>query len=1830
MNNSGAFDLGPLTWVKGEIDQALNRAGAALQGYAAAQAADPAMADAAPLQAARNHVHQANGALSIVGLDGVTQFTAAIEQVLLALAAAELPWSGQVADVCQRALAMVSGYLDELLAGAPDRALRLLPLYRELAALRGATPAPADLFYPDLAVCPPRREKEPAALAPAALTARLKAARLGFQRGMLKWLKGEARGLTEMRNSLAVIELTQAPPAARAFWWVALAFLDALIVDGLAVDASVKRLCARIDAQIARLLEAEADQEARRDKGEADAAGKKLLREMLYCVAIASTAGATTDHIACVRAAYRLAELIPEADTEADAAAANLASAVSQRALRDTLETAKEEWNRYASQHPAALAPFQAAARRLAEQGRDLGQVDLARLVASIGAVADMLASRSTQEVDAGLALEVATALLLADSALENLGRLGVDFAHQVDVMAGRLTVLLRGETPAALQALEVPQLDEIARRAQERLLRDQVVREMLGNLVAVEQKLDGFFRDPAARAADLPALAGPLKQIEGALTMLGEMRAVDVLRECRQKVAEFAEFAESAESTESGQPGRQFAQADFEDVASKLSALGFFVEKLRHGPADLDAILQPQSQPPSRPASAQPEPAQAGAGIEAATISATADQAGPAVPEASEAPGEDRLLMPVLEHLPDADAEVPTLMAEQIEQLEQLEHLEHLEQPAADLPSLIPPVAAPSAEAMRLADASSETIDAELLGIFLEEAREVLDTIATQLPQLAAQPHDLETLAVMRRAFHTLKGSGRMVGLTDLGEAAWSVEQVLNQWLKLEQGASPGLQGMLEAAHASFRDWTACLEAGAPTPTAESPAVVELHAACRQLMAGDELARVDEDADTGMAAAPEPVPEPVSEAAAVPAPQPAHAEDLVVIGELSLSPAVYEIYLAEARSHLAVLIAEQASLAQAPPTREILRASHTLGGVSGTVGVRAVNRLGKALEYALERFADAAAVPDAQQQALLSRCIASLQDMVDDLASRRLPEDAAALLAELEELKPESQPLAEPRMPTALVDQSEMLPQAEDVDVVGDVEVDADADTDSPFVDQRRKLRIHDDLDPQLLPIFIEEGNDLLREIGGELRVWRTTPDDPAIGPHLQRLLHTLKGSARMAGAMRMGELVHGIETRLIQATRHGTPPVPAFLDDLETCFDRALGMFDGLIRIERGDAAAGEGAAGETPATAAETPAPAAVADGAEAMAEVAETTSQRTQLRVRAELVDEFINAAGEMAIARGRIEGEMRSLKGSLLELTENVIRLRQQLREIEIQAESRMQSQLNLQQESQQAFDPLEMDRFTRFQELTRMMAESVNDVTTVQHNLLRNVDNASAAITAQARLNRDLSQALMGVRMLPFNAIVDRLYRVVRQVAKELGRRVNLDIRGGQIELDRSVLEKMQGPIEHLLRNAVVHGIEDRQTRRAAGKPEIGEIVMTLAQQGNEIVIELADDGAGLDYARIRSKALELGMLGADEPVDEQRLAQFIFSAGFSTAQQVSEVAGRGVGMDVVRTEAMALGGRIEVHSASGQGTRFRISLPLTLAVSQALLVRSGNRSYALPSTMVEQVMELRPEAAMEIRAAGGTDWLDTHYPWYSLAQLLGEEGAKGETAAPRRHWILLLKGADRHIALEVDGVGGNQEIVVKNIGPQLARVPGIAGATVLNDGEIALILNPLVLAGRERVPAAEADATGLAVASANLVAAPPASVAPTIMVVDDSLTVRKIVGRLLAREGYQVVTAKDGVDALEQLADFVPTAMLVDIEMPRMDGFELTRHVRADARLRAVPIVMITSRIADKHREHALALGVNAYLGKPYDDEALLGLLRDYAAQQQVAATAT
>lgn len=861
------------------------------------------------------------------------------------------------------------------------------------------------------------------------------------------------------------------------------------------------------------------------------------------------------------------------------------------------------------------------------------------------------------------------------------------------------------------------------------------------------------------------------------------------------------------------------------------------------------------------------------------------------------------------------------------------------------------------------------------------------------------------------------------------------------------------------------------------------------------------------------------------------------------------------------------------------------------------------------------------------------------------------------------------------------------------------------------------------DAVDAELFPIFEEEAEELLPQLASKLRDWARKPNDTAHPAACMRTLHTLKGGARLAGAMRLGEMAHRLETRI----EHLLARAPFDAADVETLQSYGDGLrttFEALrerdarayaeaaeaveARIEPaapvdapvstpigapvtqpaplqvllqeapptvvpdsahqrldeipaepfvrladmpGDEAPTEPStfdalgAAEHPVPAAPKPAvaePAPRAPGAAAPAAMPELDWSRfagsagaavrkgpdraqsqSAVRVRAPLLDRLVNLAGEVSITRSRVESGVTQLKSSLGDLTENLERLRHQLRDIEFHGETQMTSRLEAAKAASQSFDPLEFDRFTRFQELTRMMAESVNDVATVQRTLQRSLETTEDELVAQARLTRDLQDDLLRTRMVEFEGLSDRLYRVVRQAAKETGKSVRLDIVGGSIEVDRGVLDRMTGSFEHLLRNCVTHGIEAPDARTAAGKDATGSIIVALSHEGNEVGVEFRDDGAGLNLARIRDKGRALGLVDANTEPSDAEVANLIFTPGFSTADQVTELAGRGVGMDVVRSEVNAMGGRVETATAAGQGTSFKLILPLTTAVTQVVMLRCGETSVAVPSTLVEIVRRATPDEIDHAYASGGFSVGERTLPFFWLGALL-QISARPTEAVGRTRSVIVIRSAQQRVALHVDEVLGNQEVVVKNLGPQLATVPGLAGVTLLASGAVALIYNPVALATLYGESARAATHAAMRAPSSLTPDVPTLDQplehqAPLVMVVDDSLTVRRVTQRLLLREGYRVVLAKDGLDALEHLAGELPQIVLSDIEMPRMDGFDLVRNMRADKRLAELPVIMITSRIAQKHRDYAAELGVDHYLGKPYSEEDLLALIARY-----------
>jgi chemosensory pili system protein ChpA (sensor histidine kinase/response regulator) len=1711
-----------LSWISTEVDQALNLVRDKIARYTNERA------DEALLSVCPEHLHQVSGALRMVGLAGATRFCEALEGSFAGVKgeAAKPEKAKGALGTIDRAVLALKKFVDDLAHGQANVPLRLFPTYKDLAALQGKTDSSEkDLFFPESGVATPAHPQA-RELAKGELGPYLQAQRALFQRGVLGFLRNQPKGLDDMRQAIDALHQVAAQlPEPRGVWWVGAALIEGLqSAKSTPQDAEwvqgAKSLANKVDFYMRDLA-------AGQHKG-----NEALLREVLYAVAKNKL---DTPRVKEVKRVYGLEALFPEPE-KAGAMEYNmdwLQPALSD--ARSRLEALKGVWQQYVAGEPKSVARFRELVASFRGKAVELGNTQLVKLLDAITMVCSKLPDPHPQQ-NQFMVIEMASAFLLVESVIEHFTSPPEDLDQQIGIMGGWLLDAAKGKSagqpPAGLRA-------DLSKEIGAMQLRAQVAKEVFANLQHVEQVLDAFARDASKRDA-LNALAPYLRQIHGALVVLGMDKAAEVLSICEAMIAVLA----TADHPQAAQ--------DLDWIAEGLSSLGFFLDPCMRGG----------------------EPA----GQAIALFFRRYEQRGALVE-----PSDKTAIVPDLDlsqgDSPDATSASAIAAAAAIGF--DSDKTVTLRKSADTTQRLDPTVApAPAAE-----EPTRPPVNQELLAIYLDEAGEVLATINGALPECRAQPQSREALTTIRRGFHTLKGSGRMVGLMDLGEVAWEIEQVMNRWLEQQRAATPTLLELIERATAQFAVWVEKLRDGSLTTEIDGARIVEV---ARRLKSGEITEPPLMATPTGPGASAEP--------------------DQVRVGDVTLTPGFFDIYVGEAQGHIKTLVEECGKWASAPgpdATHEFVRAAHTLASSSRTAGFEQIADVAGALEqwmpFARQTTEQKDTVP-------VQAAIDALSDMVDAVARREAPQPAGAAAQALLDLIARFQ--AAPAAPSdatrvALdgieldLDLASEKPVAEKIELaVEEKPVEQPAAPQPAAQPSGRELRkMHDDIDEQLLPIFLEEAQELLPQIGSDIRDWKANPADSNVVQSLQRGLHTLKGSARMAGAIRLGELTHIMESRVEAALEASAYPAELFAE-LEEKMDR---LSLDLERMQKGpeqpaapvvevkEKEIAEAVREAAPAARAEPPLPSAAAS-----------------LRVNADTLDHLINEAGEVAIARSRIEAELRSFKQSLGDLSDSIARLRGQLREVEVQADSQMQSRKSEVEQQKGEFDPLEFDRYTRLQELTRLMTESLHDVTSIQQGLLKNLGDSEAAILHQARTSRDVQQELMRMRAVPFSNLNERLYRIVRQTSREVDKKAELQIDGAQVELDRSVLEKIGAPLEHMLRNSLAHGIELPAARLAAGKPETGRITINLRQESNEIALVLSDDGGGIDLEKLYRKAVERGILEHGQPLNDAERAQLIFASGLSTADTVSELAGRGVGMDVVRNEITSIGGRVDIATTRGGGTTFAIYLPLTLAVTQVVMVRAGQSQFAISAAMVENVLRLKSDAMSSLYDRRVIDLQDRHYPLHYLQQLLGVSGA---TEIQPYNSVLLLRSGIQRIALHVDELVGNQEIVVKAIGPQLSRVPGVAGATVTADGGIVLIVNPVQLAQQAKLAVAAKTATAPVAASE-----PEArSTAPVVMVVDDSLTVRKITSRLLEREGYQVLTAKDGVDALQQLKDTIPGVMLVDIEMPRMDGFDLTKNVRGDPRTAGIPIVIISSRTADKHRNQAAQLGVNAFLGKPYQEAELL-----------------
>jgi chemosensory pili system protein ChpA (sensor histidine kinase/response regulator) len=1749
-----------INWVREDLDECLDNIRDSLESFSE----DPSQRE--PLMAAQEELERLHLTFTTMEQHGASILTdemIAVGGHMLHNGSTDYAES---LNALTDAVIVLPSYLDRLQAGHEDLPILLLPTLNELRATYDESLlSEGTLFAPELNVIIPELSgSEADAIAQSDFAAFARRIRSLYQGALLGWLKEQSKDslLGPMQSVCRKLYVRLGRSELRRLWWIAELVMQGLRDEAIDNDLPLRRLFARLDLTLKAMVEGG-------EQGPSRETITALSRALLFYAAQARTGSKATDTL---RERFRLEEIIPDRDALMRARGAvtgrdaGLFRSIGE-AVREELSLVKDTLD------------MELRTGRVDEEQRAQSVISLQQLADTLHMLNLPVPAKAVEGLVPSLEDTDGVSNTDLDSPLVALAQKLLEVESILN-----MHIQLLGEPAEEQQqsSVSVSLPPQEQRQILNQLL-DECVAELHQAQEAIRKRLEG---DPEAD------YAAPLLQISGALSVAsqGEVSALT------EKLARALNATLAA--------GQVDEHPNLEPLTDAVAALELYLAGCRDEQANSLRFLEVMHQR--------------------------------------------------LEGLPEASPEGAEIPATAIR-----------------LPSLtIPPEAQPEARA-----GEASAIDPAMLAIFLEEFDSVHAHLSEQVQAWLEDTDNSKATTELRRGFHTLKGSGRMVGATEIGDFTWRIEDLLNRLLESRIDYSEALGETVRRSVTALDGLKARLlgEDGA----LDTHLIRAIETAARQLSDGlqPELSELD-SIPGDSAAAPQ---------AAAPADEDLEGspalEDLLRAGDMD--PTLRQLMVGEIRGYLTELETFVSGLLEGREldvSSGLVRAVHTLAGTLAMAPLGQEAEVARVLEDYLDNRLKSDRPVTAAAALTLQTSLHRFHQRLCVLESGNTvsyPMEDARLLADLGGLveledaaRQDTAAAVEETGPEEIV--SEEAVSAETPSAAPSAGTSAEptppepASTDQASSDEAIEIE-----EGGILSIFLEEATDVLERCDSLLNTWRDKLSDRKLVENLQREIHTFKGGARMAGLEDLGNLSHAMETVLEQIASGRIEATVAAVQALEEGCDR-LNVWveqiqsrqmpqagDALKRFEKKVAAlhlsvtkeveeieeaaeAIQPAVPDPTASPAKAEAPRApVEDAASEIppapkvakkprrtqrkpvlqkepgrefreiedrpAASAEDSNSGAQIRVAAELMDKLVNYAGEVSIYRSRLEQQLGTVRFNLKEVDATVQRLKEQLRKMDMESEAQMMSRYQrASSKTSTEFDPLELDRFSNMQQLSRGLSESVSDLLNLHEMLDDSVRQAESLLTQQSRVSSDLQEGLMQTRMTPFGSAAPRLRRVVRAAAAETGKKARLQLRmaGSSDQLDRNVLERITAPLEHMLRNSIAHGIELPKARRKAKKPEEGDITVTVEAEATEFVIRVEDDGAGIDLDAVRRKAIERGLMTERDDIDPQQLVQFIRHSGFSTSQSVTGLAGRGVGMDVVNSEIKQIGGSMEIETEAGKGTRFTIRIPFSLAVMQAIAVNVGDRLFQVPLNSVAGVARMTPSEFTALAASDSPtyEFAGEAYPLLELEPLLDAPSLPLDSDNVS---LLMIRSGDANAAFRVSGLQGHQEVVVKPVGPQISSIPGILGGTIAADGQVMLILDmgPLIRRGLERAeqPVERVDAPRESARQ------------PLVMVVDDSITMRKVTSRVLDNHSIEVMTAQDGVDAIEQLRDRVPDLMLLDIEMPRMDGYELLEHVRADARLRHVPVVMITSRAGQKHRRKAREAGANAYLTKPYQEVELV-----------------
>ena len=1272
-------------------------------------------------------------------------------------------------------------------------------------------------------------------------------------------------------------------------------------------------------------------------------------------------------------------------------------------------------------------------------------------------------------------------------------------------------------------------------------------------------------------------------------------------------------------------------------------------------------------------------------------------------------------------------------------------------EQVDAELQESVAPVEAgvsPGSAAAEFQLPDADLIDDEILEIFSEEAEEVLEILQLHTP-LWMSDQNSSSLAEIRRGFHTLKGSGRMVNAIQIADLAWSVENMLNRLL---DGSISISNDLLEIVRSVTEFLPALTDAFSQRLFVDDARIDQWNSDAERISCGEPIEpnaasesetlqqseATQETTDTIV-----PVTEPEPE------PQDDERQEQQSEAETIEQPSLFEVFTQECTSHVQEI---SRYLSDPDATNEsVSRALHTIKGSANAAESFNIARIAGALEPFFLTQDLPASECDPRLLELLDESVRLITGLLEQ-PSGQFEEQISGFFIQLDELHEanaaddpaqaeaatpfsidldiEDQPpvairdlllegmdclsncnhaleqwhlvgideteraeligqcetlvsLASDAENSSVIEIATLLPKvflalkpeltldhetylqiivAQDAlfNILDRVAMGQDEVSNDPVIKQLKELleslqqlevavqeqeqieppvvetpnlSIVSDTDTETRDIFFEEARELSQSIEQAIESWFIEPDNAQLPQELLRHLHTLKGGARIIGIEQLASLSHDFESFLTKITPVSgdfdtvlRTTLLSWLAQLIECVDNlsdssvSTGIDSPPVQIERRGPDRVQTRSPQ-PAEPAATLAPAIEPTPSQSTTKTSVQSAKKAAksfTRVSTDLLESLVNLAGESSISRARTEQQVGGFSNTLEEMEITLERLRNQIRQIDIETQVQPKDRKSEDGEIfHEGFDPLEMDRYSGIQQLARTLMESTSDLIDLKGSLVDTARDAETTLLQQSRIHSELQAGLMQTRMVPFSKAVPRVRRVIRQTAEELNKPIQIVIKNAEVEVDRTILDRMVPALEHMLRNAVDHGLEAPGLRIQQGKPEAGTISLVISRDGGDMLIEVSDDGAGVDIDALRKKAIDQGLMNANDPLSDQEILQFILQSGVSTAESVTQISGRGVGLNVVNSEIKQLSGSIQIESTRGVGTRFIIRLPFTVSVTRALMTRTAGEQFAIPLNAIEGIVRVSPYELQNYYQSDAPDfeYAGQSYQVCYMGSLMDTKQTPNLQGLSAPIPVILARSGNSALAIQVDTIIGSHEIVVKPLGPQFIDVQGYSGATILGDGSVVIILDLSAL-----IRGYHSNETSTQAQTSD----PFQSDEMQVMVVDDSVTVRKVTSRLLSRNGMQVTLAKDGADAIEQLHDRIPDIILLDIEMPKMDGFEVARVIRHTDNWKHIPIIMISSRTGSKHREKAQSIGVNQFLGKPFQETDLLKNIKELTSSNQ------